>query len=497
MKYVLSVSEMRAFDRAALEAGDTEAGLIWKAAGGLEEVCRPFDSLSAVCGPGNNGGDGLALLVRRLRQGKRDTAVVLGDRFSAGLSHYLDLFEREGGRVLRTLPAVLEGEAVVDALFGVGLTRVPEGVFAEAVRKINQFPGPVIACDLPSGLNGDTGAPFDPCVRADRTVSMAAFKIGQMSPEGRTHCGRLVAVDAGIPTSGKQMVLEAEDVAGLFPPRDPLLHKGSAGTVTLIEGCAPYFGAALIASLASAALLEGAGLCRLAVPESLLPIYQQRVTETVLYPLSEARPGHLGFRESELEKLLSSRVIVMGMGLGDSDEVYEAADYLLAHYRGVLALDADALNAVARRDRRRFERAHGPLCLLPHPGEFSRLTGKAGTEFSDEEAREYAARNRLCLLLKGHTTRITDGSRMIYNLTGGPALAKAGSGDALAGFAGGLLTRGEPLTALAAAAYLHGLCGDLAAQQLGEYSVLASDLPRFLPAAIGRITGRPNAGNER
>ncbi len=490
MKHIVSVAEMREFDRAAQRAGSPETELIWKAAGGLEEVCRPFDVLTAVCGPGNNGADGLALILRRLRQGKQDLAVVLGEKLSPGLVRCLEQVEAEGGEVMRSLPESFRGEAVVDALFGVGLIRPPEGVFAEAVQKINAFPGAVIACDLPSGMDGDTGIPLGPCVRADLTVSMAAFKAGQMTESGRRLCGKLIAADAGIPTAGERLVWEEADVTALFPPRDPFLHKGSAGTVTLIAGCNEYFGAALIAQTAAAALLEGAGLCRLAVPKSLMSIYQQRVTETVLFPLSEKEPGHLGFCPEELEKLLSSRVLAVGMGLGDSDEVYAAVDFLLDRFRGSLLLDADALNAVARRDRRRFERPHGPLCLTPHPGEFSRLTGRAGTDFSDGELLDYAARNDLVLLLKGHTTRVTDGKRICYNLTGGPALAKAGSGDALSGFAAGLLTRADPFPALCAAAFLHGRCGELAARDRGEYCVLASDLPGFLPEAVKSLSGR-------
>lgn len=480
----VSAQQMRECDARCVQEGTPVSELMERAAAALAEelLCRYGKvSFAFFCGGGNNGGDGLACARILIKQGCPVEVYAEENLLKGEAGAMRDKLLADGGTIrpfnafCGTAPCVL-----VDCLYGTGLNRPLGEKDAALVRRLNEHPGHRVACDIPSGLHADSGTVLGEAFRAELTVTFQACKYGQLFGDGVDLCGELVVKDIGIPLPPDAAeITDREIVKGCFPQRRRNSHKGTYGKVTLVAGSDRYFGAALIAENACASLRTGCGYATLAVPGSLLPIYQQRVSVSTLLPLAD-HDGRLTYDPDQVEQLLSSDVIAFGMGLGCSEEVGRWVLALLERYGGTLLLDADGLNSLAQyAGVDALRRAACRVCLTPHVKEFSRLTGLSVPELLCapwNHARAFAAEYGVNLLLKGTTTVITDGDRLLLNTTGSPALAKAGSGDVLSGIAGALLARVPPLQALAAAAWLHGTAGIRCAENLGEYSVLATDL---------------------
>ncbi len=479
MKFAYSNAQMREADRAAIAAGTPEEVLMERAGEALADTMeRAAQNLNVgdmlfVCGGGKNGGDGF-VAARILAERGYDVAVLcLAERFSEACNAAKSKF---GGEILGRIPR-RRYALIADCLFGTGLDRAPEGDAAALIRFINESGAYVVACDLPSGLSAG-GIAFEPCVCANETVSMGQLKEALLLADGADTAGKITVADIGIPAEHGAEVWEEEDVAAFFPARKSHTHKGSFGRAYLFAGGAVATGAAFLS--AGACLKSGCGYTQLALTSAVYPHAIGRLPSVVL------REFHAIDGE-----LLASDCVAAGMGSGVSERLYAYIAELLSVYTGVLVLDADALNTVAQYGVEILKEKSCRVIVTPHPKEFARLTGRGVQEllsdpvhYAEAFAREYG----VTVLFKNNRSVIADGARTAINPTGSPALAKGGSGDVLSGFLAGTCARGvPPFEAACVASYLLGRAGELAASDLGEYAVNATDVIDRLPAAIRSV----------
>jgi NAD(P)H-hydrate epimerase len=522
---ILTAESMRAVDRAAIdEIGIPSLVLMENAALGVAEAVGELfpeaDAVAIFCGPGNNGGDGFAL-ARHLDArgyGVELFLVAGGERPSGDAGVQLAICEKQGLAVTEIageadVPEALaragDADLAVDALFGTGLGRPLEGVFAAVAEGLGELGVPVLAVDVPSGLDGSRAEPIGPHVVADATVTFAAPKVAHVFPPAAAACGELVVADLGIPPflvdeaaeqGGELHLLLAEDLAGLLPRRDPAGHKGDYGHVLVVAGAPGKSGAAVMT--ARAAVRGGAGLVTAAVPEPLVHVVDAGSVESMTVPLACGPQGQV--TAAAVEAILAAAegkdVVALGPGLGQDEETFAAIRDAVLRCPLPLVLDADGLNAFAGRLDELAGRG-APTVLTPHPGELGRLLGSSAGEVQADRvgaARRAAARSGCIVVLKGHQTLVAAPSPgegdsepppgVWVCPTGNPGMASGGSGDVLTGLTAALLAQlGDAAGAARFAVYVHGLAGDLAAERIGEVPLAASDLIDALPAAFAEM----------
>jgi NAD(P)H-hydrate epimerase len=509
----------RADHRAIHELGVPSLVLMENAAlGVIEALADRFADATRVvvfCGPGNNGGDGLAVARQLVVRGYQPTVwLVHGNkRLSADAAHQLGVCRALGievgevadeAEVGAALATAADADLVVDALFGTGLERPLTGLFATLVDGLCSLGRPLLAVDVPSGLDASTHRSPGPHVRADLTVALAALKVAHVLPPASLACGHVAVADLGIPAAyfeiedGSLHLLVAEEIGSLLPPRPPAAHKGTFGHVLLLAGSPGKSGAAVLA--ARAAVRAGAGLVTVGVPLPLLPVVEVGSIESMTLPLPADEMGHL--RSAAVEPLLAlaARCTALGVGpgLGTEGDTPEAVRRLAFESQLPLVLDADGLNAFVGRPEELRQR-QGATVLTPHPGELARLLGSTAAEVGEDRlaaAREAARVTGAVVALKGQLTLVAapDGEVAI-NPTGNPGLASGGSGDVLTGTIAALL--GQGLSAWDAAClgvYVHGLAADLLAQERGPEAIPATELAAALPAALAALRESGGAG---
>jgi ADP-dependent NAD(P)H-hydrate dehydratase / NAD(P)H-hydrate epimerase len=451
-----------------------------------------------VCGKGNNGGDGLVAARRLSRWGMGVTVILLeGPEAFRGAAHSsFRSFATASGRWQAFTDAALSRavqrtDIVVDALFGTGFRGKPEGNGARAIELVNECAASVVAVDVPSGVEGETGMVRGEAVFADLTVTMGALKPGVVFDPGAAYAGHVEVADIGFPTdlvTSDLWMVEAEDVARLLPRRRPESHKRDA-VVVVLAGSRTMTGAAVLA--ASAAYRAGAGLVTLAVPEGILPVVQEAITEATFVALPQTDDGSVdrGAWPILLERLEQADAAAIGPGLSTNPSTMDLVRTAVAGCPVPFVLDADGLNAF--RGGAGLANRTSEAILTPHAGEFGRLTGLSSTDVVEDRvghARKAASEFRCPVLLKGSRTVVAEpGGRARVNPTGGPVLATGGTGDVLTGAIGGLIARRlGPADAGVAAAYAHGVAGALAAAELGEGTV-ASDVLLRLSRAFALV----------
>lgn len=480
---MLAPREMAEADARAIATGTPFEVLVGRAGralarGVLAELGGTYGRRVVVlCGKGSNGADGRVAATALAARGVR-TAVLAVDGID----------EAALGRALS------RADLVVDAMYGTGLRGPLEGDAARCVAAIRTAGLPVVAADIPSGVDGATGAISGPAVRADRTVTFAARKPGLLLEPGRSHAGRTtvadIGVDLGLPAGDPPLgLVTAADVAAWIPSRDPSAHKWSVGPVVVVGGAPGMEGAPMLA--AGAALRAGSGIVWCARPGPASPDGGDGggLAEVVMHPLPASRDGGIG--SAAADHLLVGALgadsrfgaLVLGPGLGRDTEVAPAVRRLLVGVGIPVVLDADGLNALAGDLGPLRERAAAGrvTVVTPHAGEFARLAGPVGPD-RVAAARRLAAATGCTVLLKGPGTVVADPDGMAaISTTGGPGLASAGTGDVLAGIIASLLARGlGPRRAAAGAAWLHGRAADLA----GHTSLVASDVVAALPRVL-------------
>lgn len=512
---VVTAAEMRQVDeRAVRDLGIPSATLMENAGSGAATailaalpalgVRRAGARVAIVCGKGGNGGDGFVVARRLARAGLRPAVLLLADpaelRGDAAVKYREMRRAGIAARVVRE-PSALErtlraSTLVVDAMLGTGARGAPSGLVAEAIERVNASGRPVVALDLPSGLPADGGAPEGPAIRAAHTTTFAAPKRGLVMGPGLELAGHVEVVPIGVPPSDvgqgiTTFLLQRSDVAPHFPRRRRETHKGSYGHLLVIAGSVGKTGAAALA--ARGALRAGVGLVTVATAASAQPTVAALSIEAMTLPLPEtaSRTVAGAARQALLEAASDRDAVAIGPGLGLAEETQALVRELARELTVPMALDADALTALAGHlDVLREARA--PRCLTPHPGEMGRLLGVSSADVQRDRigvAREAATRWGVHVVLKGATSVIAgpDG-RVVLNPTGNPGMASGGTGDVLTGILGAFLARGlAPDVALPCAVYLHGSAGDVAAERGGEESLTAGDVVDALPEAFRRL----------
>lgn len=477
MERILSTAQMKRADKYTIEnLGVPEDILVERAGKAVAaEIKKKFaGGRVLVCvGNGNNGADG-RVVAEILSKTHGFSVAVLN--VSCGVYRLLDK----------------KFDIIVDCIFGTGLNREVGGKYKEVIEKINSSGAYIVACDIPSGLNGDTGIPMGISVKADMTVAIQEYKTGHFFNDGPDFTGTIKAVDIGISLweDNYYYRLESGEAKRFFEQRKHKVNKGDFGKVAVVGGSKKYFGSALLSANSLAALKTGAGYSFLYVPDSLFSVYAGLNPECIINTFSDCE-GEIVFDEEKFKSLLSFKSVAIGMGLGVSEETYKAVSYLIKNFEGRLVVDADGLNSLSKYGVNVLKEKKCEIVLTPHIGEFVRLSGKTKEQIYAnyvETAKDFAKEYGVILLLKSACSIITDGNSVIINTTGNSGLAKAGSGDVLSGFLAGMALRKEDLLSITAvSAYVFGEAGEYAVKEQNEYTVTATDVIKALPKAINEL----------
>jgi hydroxyethylthiazole kinase-like uncharacterized protein yjeF len=521
---ILSAEQARAVDRRAIdELGVPSLVLMENAAIGVADAIGSLfpaaDSVAILCGPGNNGGDGLALARHLHTRGYEVGIAVISTsgELKGDSAVQESICQKLGLEVERVadeeaLEAALADAAsrdvVVDALFGTGLTRSLEGLYAAAVRGINALGLPCLSVDLPSGLAGGSSEPLGHHVHADVTVTFVGPKIAHIFPPAADAVGELVIADLGVPArwaddSGNAAealyLLTGEDLACLVPERAPDSNKGNFGHLLIVAGSVGKGGAAILS--ARSAVRSGAGLVTVGTPEALVATVTAGSFESMTLALPAGAEGKIaqGAAAAVGEALLTRSALAIGPGLGNDDATAEVIRTIVLAADRPAVVDADALNAFAGRPTELKSRT-APTVLTPHPGELGRLLGMTTAAVQADRlgaVRKAVEATGAVVVLKGHLTLVSgpgeNGTHV--NPTGNPGMATGGTGDVLTGLIGALLAQGLPaLDAACLGVFLHGTAGDLALEKLGGHGLAAGDLIEAFPAAWLALTDGDDEG---
>ncbi|HEY3318603.1 MAG TPA: NAD(P)H-hydrate dehydratase [Coriobacteriia bacterium] len=508
MLYALTAEEMRAAEERAAAAGLSIAALMERAGTAVAADAAagaPVGTIVVACGKGNNGGDGW-VAARELHAAGRDVRVLAlaapGELASpareaaeAAISLGVGWTRPDSDAVL--VEALAGASLIVDAVFGFGFHPPAREPYARALEAIDDAEAAVLAVDMPSGVDPDTGAVSGPAVHADVTLTFTAPKIGLVVYPGAEYAGEVRVADIGVPRQavdevGRVELLDDEDFLELFPFTRPDAHKNSRGRLLVVAGSRGMTGAAAMA--ADAALRLGVGYVTLACADSLVETLAAKLTPVVIRPLPEAVPGVLAPHAAEEVFRLAAGAdcVLAGPGLTAAEGPSAVARRLVAELAMPLVVDADALNAFAG-DPEPLRARTAATILTPHPGELSRLLGVPAEEIQSDRLAFGArlAGESVACVLKGARTVITGEGRQSIETAGNSGMATAGSGDVLAGMLGALLAKGlSPYDAATLGVHLHARAGDLAAVALTPECVTATDILRSVPDAVAELLGR-------
>lgn len=513
---VLTSQQMRDADRRTTEEIGIASLVLMENAGRqvVASMEATFDDLASLhvavlCGKGNNGGDGF-VVARTLLERGIDTSVFLvgvsgdvrGDaRVNLGVLRALEIdvveiadaatWELHGSDVLAS-------DIIVDAIYGTGLSGPVTGLVETIVADLNACSKPVVAIDLPTGLDANNTEVVGPAVAAVLTVTLAAPKVPLVLPPGERLAGSLVIADIGIPQSviddleGPWLELMTKArMSALVEPREPESQKGDYGRVLLVAGSRGKTGAAHLA--AAGALRSGAGLVTVATPASCQPVLATLGVEYMTEPLEETSDGAIAWEALDHILDIDADVIALGPGLGRSPSTMALVQAVVERAGVPLVLDADALFAFVGESDRLVGRDDAEIIITPHAGEMARLTGltvEAVQANRVDVARTFATTHRVHVVLKGHRTVVaTPDGKAYINLTGNPGMASGGTGDVLTGVVAAWFAQLlDAPDAAQLAVYLHGLAGDLAAADEGEVAMVAGDLVDRLGDAVLELT---------
>ena len=463
------------------------------------EITADFPATTPVvafCGPGNNGGDGLAV-ARMLAEAGYPVSVFLFNvtgKISADCATNLTRLETCRGKIkcmeVRDEfdpPALDAGTLVIDALFGTGLSKTLAGGFASLVKYINQSAAKVVSIDIPSGLmtEDNTYNVRANIIRADITLTLQQKKLSFMLADNQPFIGQLKVLDIQLSAEAIRSmralytIQEADDIRSMMKPRDAFAHKGSMGNALLVAGSQGMAGAAALA--AKACLRAGAGKVTVHTPSCNNTILQIGVPEAIVH--SDIDERHI----SEAVPSDAYDAVAVGPGIGQHEGTAIALISQIRRTKAPIVIDADALNIIGNH-RAWVQQLPQGVIMTPHPKELERISGAVTTGDYERlsKARTLAENLQAYVLLKGHYSALCcpDGT-VTFNSTGNAGMATAGSGDVLTGIICGLLARGyKQDEACRIGMYLHGLAGDLAAEALGQESLIASDIIAFLPQAF-------------
>ena len=512
--YIATADEMNNIDRRTRdEFGIPALILMENAASGITRAVEQMlvsvrgKRITVLCGRGNNGGDGLASARQLHNLGAHVSVYLLSDtddfrpepaiNLNIALKMGIEVNEK-GKYSLKTLKSSLNhSHMIIDSMIGTGLASTVKEEYKEIIELVNASKRPVVAVDIPTGINSDTGEVMGAAVMAAATVTFALPKRGHFLYPGSDYAGRLQIIDISIPAEAvsKEAIylslLTENDMQGIVPSRQSDTHKGTNGHALVIAGSIGKGGAAAMTAISC--LRTGAGLVTLAVPESVQPVIAGKLTEVMTQPLAETDEQTIAAGAAEAIIALSrdKEVVAIGPGLTTNKETASVVKRVIRETGIPVVIDADAINALADSPELLRERRSATI-LTPHPGEMGRLTGKSSAEVQMDRvgtARDFAIANGVYLVLKGAHTVIAEPSGAVHiSPTGNPGMATAGTGDALTGIIAGLIAQGlGPAEAAGLGVYLHGLAGDIAAEEKGMVGMITGDLIEHIPTAIKQL----------
>ncbi len=468
MERILTVCQMQKADSFTINTlGTQQDELIFRAGESVASVIKEqfFGGRVLVCvGKGNNGKDGL----------------VIADILSKTHGFSVKLFDSENPDYnLFDKPF----DIIVDCLFGVGLNRNIEGKYKEIIDKINAINCYKIACDIPSGINGDNGKVMGVAVKCNMTITIGEYKVGHFLCDGIDYSGKIILKDIGISVWEDNFIkrIDDRDAKKSFKIPKRNVNKGNFGKTCIIGGSEDFTGSVILSANSLTALKSGVGYTYLLVPKSLFNAYVGKNPECILMTFDE------DFSAS-IDKVLSCDSIAVGMGMGNSELTYKIVCYLLANYSGVLIIDADGLNALSKYGIGVLKDKKCTVILTPHIGEFSRLLSKDKQSLTDnliKNAVEFAKEYNVKLAVKSAVSVITDGEEIYLNTTGCSAMARAGSGDVLSGLIAGTIARNDnQMESLLSALYVFGKAGEKAQENGSAFTVTASEIIEQFPRVI-------------
>ena len=501
---IASVNEMRFMDRYAIEKLGIAEEILMENAGiaavnVLQNKIGIRDKKFVIfCGSGNNGGDGLVVARLLHSNGGRVKVFLISDggKYQGAAKTNFAIIARLPIEVIRlegataTKRDVAHCDVVIDAILGTGLDRPVAGLAADVIALVNKSNKKVLSLDIPSGVNGNTGAVMGAAVKADYTVTFGLPKIGNMLYPGYELGGELFVSHISFPpslTEGSNLKIATNDYVAL-PERPAEAYKGSTGDVLFIAGAANYYGAPYFASMSF--LKSGGGYARLAAPSGVVPVVAKRGREIVYLPQEETAAGSIAFKNKRklLDAAAKVDMVVIGPGLSLQEETVKLVKELALEIKTPLLIDGDGLTAIAENTGILSSRK-SPTILTPHLGEMTRLTGVSAAEISANKIavlRETTERLKATIILKGaHSLIGTCGGNVYINLSGNAGMATAGSGDVLTGCIAAMCGLGlKPDDAARKGVFLHGYAGDLAATKKGADGITARDIMEFLPQSL-------------
>ena len=498
MRYVLTSEQMQESDAYTIKNFTSSIELMERAGKGcfeaLNEKIKKNDKILVVCGGGGNGGDGL-VIARYLFENGYDVSTYL---ISSHLKNETEInLNRYKGKIIDNIYSFLDSEkitVIIDALLGVGVNSRLKDNYVDLINKLNEVNAYKVSIDINSGIDATSGLILGTAFKSDLTLTIQYLKTGHFLNDGKDVYNGIKTIEIGIKPAKPQYfskILEKNDFKFIFEKRKENTNKGDYGRVALIGGSKLTPGALYMSDSALASLRCGVGYCTVCIPSSLYDIYALKNPENI-YLCFNDKDGEIQFDKEKLDKLLHYSSLLVGPGIGVSEEVYKIISYLLNNYKGNLVLDADALNSLARYG---VEILKNKVCknviLAPHLKEFSRLINKEISEIKEKYfsfAGFFAKTYGVILNLKSNTSIITDGNEFYLNVNGNAGLAKGGSGDVLSGITLGLVNKDdEIIKRVACSAYLLGRSAELATQKINEYSLLARDVVEKIPEAINEI----------
>ncbi|MBQ9517016.1 MAG: NAD(P)H-hydrate dehydratase [Eubacterium sp.] len=492
---ILTTTQIRQVENLCFERYYNEAELMLKAGNACADaiIARYGDDLknadiSVLCGGGKNAGDGFVIARRLFCYGANAQIVLCAGEptIPEPLMYYTQA-------VSSRVPVVNFADEhtvcdyIVDCMFGIGFRGEPRAPFDEIFKTVGESDAEIIAIDTPSGTDSATGEACKNCVNADFTIAISTLKMAHVLPPANAHCGDIETVYIGIPEDCYEdeyiTTITEDEVRACFTNRDKNANKGSFGHQLNICGSYTMFGAAVIA--ANAAVRSGAGLVKAMMPQSAYPLASAHLTQPIFKPCAENQSGTFSadtVKAFAEEKDWASS-IVLGCGIGNNDDTRVLCNYVLKNAKCPVILDADGINCLSQCINM-IKDIKVPAVLTPHPGEMARLVSSTPAEIQQDRinvAKNFAKENNVVLVLKGSNTVVTDGKSVFVNMTGNPSMAMGGTGDMLAGMIGAFVAQGmDTLNAAKAAVYLHGLCGDLAAEKYGTRGTSVDDMTELL-----------------
>lgn len=493
MKHILSAKHMKESDLSIIENITPSLELMYRAALG---IYQNFDyknkRVCIVCGKGNNAGDGYALATL-LKKDNVHVHLLLADlSFSSDGEYYFNKCkELMVPYTLFNNDYSFDGfDLIVDCIFGNGFKGEIKEPYRSMINKINESNCFVISCDINSGLSSDNG--MGECVKSNLTMSIGQFKYGHFINSAMDVMDNKINLDIGIPPLYEDVILlEKDDIKPFFEKRKHESNKGSYGYSAIMGGSKHYIGAIKLANLSMSSLYCGSGLSKIIAPDSMKDALMNNIMESTLYPFPSS-DGNMIFSKEDIDKAISGlSSLGIGMGLGNSDDNQDILTYILNTYKGNLLIDADGLSVLAKIGLDKLNESDANIVLTPHLKELSRLVNLSIDEIKLNLVgviKEFVNKYKVTLLVKGSTTIVANKDKMYFIDRGTPGMAKAGSGDVLSGIITGLLSYSNDVTfASAVGAYINGLAGEISANEINEYSMVASDTAKNIAKAISEI----------